>query len=279
MGRVTNDTQADWAAAYALFPGDVAYVWHAALFADVVMAGLRQAEFEVRSQIVWAKPTFVLGRGAYHWQHEPAWYAVRQGRGAPWYGGRAQSTVWEVPVVSKDLIDDPREGAQLRTPDRLVPAIPRRQPVAQHLAHRLASQPKAPRGRAFAQPLHIDAAPHLGVELHSIHPSCVPQHTLGMLGGPLARSGFPPPSGCFTPPRCGPFSLASTALGIGPAKRPRAQVLPEDPILLPKIRDQIVSVSNSSSGRRWKLDHAPAVGDPTHMVEFGTGRSAFAREA
>ena len=55
VGRVTNDTQADWAAAYALFPGDVAYVWHAALFADVVMAGLRQAQFEVRSEIVWAK--------------------------------------------------------------------------------------------------------------------------------------------------------------------------------------------------------------------------------
>ena len=40
-----------------------------------------------------------------------------------------------------------------------------------------------------------------------------------------------------------------------------------------------LSVSNSSSGRRWKLDHAPAVGDPTQMVEFGTGRRAFAREA
>ena len=40
-----------------------------------------------------------------------------------------------------------------------------------------------------------------------------------------------------------------------------------------------LSVSNSSSGRRWKLDHSPAVGDPTHMVEFGTGRRAFAREA
>ena len=64
VGRVTNDTQADWAAAYALFPGDVAYVWHAALYADVVMAGLRQAQLEVRSQIIWAKPTFVLGRGA-----------------------------------------------------------------------------------------------------------------------------------------------------------------------------------------------------------------------
>ena len=109
VGRVNNDTQADWAAAYALFPGDIAYVWHAALFADVVMAGLRQAEFEVRSQIVWAKPTFVLGRGAYHWQHEPAWYAVRQGRAAPWYGGRAQSTVWEVPNLN--AIGGSRTGA------------------------------------------------------------------------------------------------------------------------------------------------------------------------
>ena len=49
--------------------------------------------------------------------------------------------------------------------------------------------------------------------------------------------------------------------------------------LLPDVIADDLSVSNSSSGRRWKLDHAPAVGDPTHMVEFGTGRRAFAREA
>ena len=50
-------------------------------------------------------------------------------------------------------------------------------------------------------------------------------------------------------------------------------------VVIPPARTANVSVSNSSSGRRWKLDHAPAVGDPTHMVEFGTGRRAFAREA
>ena len=100
VGRVANDTQPDWRTAYALFPGDILYVWHAALFADVVMDGLRQAQFEIRSQIIWAKPTFVLGRGAYHWQHETAWFAVRRGRPAPWYGGRGQSTVWEVPNLN-----------------------------------------------------------------------------------------------------------------------------------------------------------------------------------
>ena len=67
----------------------------------------------------------------------------------------------------------------------LLPAIPRRQAVAQHLAHRLSGQPEAARRRALAPPLHIHAAPHRRIELHSIHPSCVPQNTLGMLGGPL----------------------------------------------------------------------------------------------
>ena len=42
----------------------------------------------------------------------------------------------------------------------------------------------------------------------------------------------------------------STALGIGPAKRPRAQVLPEDPILLPEIRDQIVLVAVPPASER-----------------------------
>ena len=42
---------------------------------------------------------------------------------------------------------------------------------------------------------------------------------------------------------------ASTALGIGPVKRPRTQVLPEDPILLPEIRDQIVLGGGSPSQR------------------------------
>lgn len=35
-GRVMNDDRADWRAAWALFPGDVAYVWHAAVHATTV---------------------------------------------------------------------------------------------------------------------------------------------------------------------------------------------------------------------------------------------------
>jgi hypothetical protein len=35
-GKVLNDDRADWREAWALFPGDVAYVWHGALHATTV---------------------------------------------------------------------------------------------------------------------------------------------------------------------------------------------------------------------------------------------------
>ena len=71
-----NDDRADWREAWALFPGDVAYVWHGALHAATVAESLEISGFTIRSQIIWAKDRLVLSRGDYHWQHEPAWYAV-----------------------------------------------------------------------------------------------------------------------------------------------------------------------------------------------------------
>ena len=35
-----------------------------------------------------------------------------------------------------------------------------------------------------------------------------------MLGGPRTRSSFPPPSGSFTPPRCGLVLLRRSQLGV-----------------------------------------------------------------
>ena len=53
--------------------------------------------FAVRSQIIWDKTRLVIGRGDYHWQHEPAWYAVRKGKTGHWAGDRKQTTVWAIP--------------------------------------------------------------------------------------------------------------------------------------------------------------------------------------
>jgi DNA modification methylase len=101
-GKVANDDRADWRAAWTLFPGDVAYIWHAGVHARTVIESLEAAGFAVRSQIVWAKSRFVLGRGDYHWQHEPCLYAVRKGATGHWQGARDQATLWPISTAGDE---------------------------------------------------------------------------------------------------------------------------------------------------------------------------------
>jgi DNA modification methylase len=105
-GTVSNDHRADWREAWALFPGDVAYVWHAGRYTRIVAESLEAAGFTIRSQIVWAKSRLVLGRGDYHWQHEPCFYAVREGKTGHWQGARDQTTLWSI-ATRGDETEDP----------------------------------------------------------------------------------------------------------------------------------------------------------------------------
>lgn len=95
-GSVDNDDRTDWTEAWALFPGDVVYVWHAGIFAGDVALQLASVRLFIRTQIVWVKPHFIMSRGAYHWQHEPCWYAVRRSKRSGWIGDRSQSTTWQI---------------------------------------------------------------------------------------------------------------------------------------------------------------------------------------
>jgi len=100
LGKVQNDNRVDWREAFALFPGDVMYVWHAGRHAATVQQSIEACGFEIRSQIIWAKERFALSRGNYHWQHEPCWYAVRNN--AHWSGDRSQSTLWQIKAREDD---------------------------------------------------------------------------------------------------------------------------------------------------------------------------------
>jgi DNA modification methylase len=101
VGKVENDDRADWREAWNLFTGDVAYVWHAALHSPAVFESLAACKFEMRTQIIWAKSNFAIGRGDYHWMHEPCWYAVRKGTKGHWAGDRKQTSVWQIPKPQK----------------------------------------------------------------------------------------------------------------------------------------------------------------------------------
>lgn len=102
VGKVLNDDRADWTDTYNLFPGDVAYTWHPAGALSVEFyRTLEAAGFEVRTQIIWAKSHFPIGRGDYHGKHEPCWYAVRKGKTSHWNGSRKEHTVWEIAKPQK----------------------------------------------------------------------------------------------------------------------------------------------------------------------------------
>jgi DNA modification methylase len=65
-----------------------------------VAESLERQGFSIRSQIIWAKERLVIGRGDYHWQHEPMWYAVRSK--GNWTGDRKQTTLWTISSKGQD---------------------------------------------------------------------------------------------------------------------------------------------------------------------------------
>lgn len=92
---IANDNRADWFDVWKIAPVEIAYIWHASIFTDVVMESLRKASFDIRQQIIWNKSVMVMGRGHYHFKHEPCWYAVKHGSKSRWVGDRKQTTVWD----------------------------------------------------------------------------------------------------------------------------------------------------------------------------------------
>ena len=77
IGVVTNDDQADWREAWMLFPGDVAYVWHAGTKAAIVQSSLEASGLLV-------PPTLPLSRRA------RARERVGDGNQRPWPADRVE---------------------------------------------------------------------------------------------------------------------------------------------------------------------------------------------
>jgi DNA modification methylase len=73
------------------------YLWHAQMTQGFfAAAAAAAAQLLIHRQIIWVKPSLVLGHGDYHWRHELCFYGWRKGYRAQWLGDRAQTTVWEI---------------------------------------------------------------------------------------------------------------------------------------------------------------------------------------
>jgi DNA modification methylase len=76
-------------------PGASLYVCHSSSWQREFQNALEGAGFKLRCQIIWAKNTFAWGFSRYKFRHEPIFYCHIDGQKDPWYGDKAQSTLWE----------------------------------------------------------------------------------------------------------------------------------------------------------------------------------------
>lgn len=73
------------------------YLWHAQLTQGFFAAAAAAAAgLLIHRQIIWVKPSLIMGHGDYHWKHELCFYGWQQGNRPPFYGERNQDTVWNI---------------------------------------------------------------------------------------------------------------------------------------------------------------------------------------
>ena len=73
------------------------YLWHPMLTQGAFFAAAAAAaDILIHRQIIWVKPSLILGRGDYHWRHELCFYGWIRGKHCQWLAGHDQDTVWQV---------------------------------------------------------------------------------------------------------------------------------------------------------------------------------------
>ena len=97
-GIVLNDNKDSWYESYSLFPGNIAYVWHANTHQPTIIEDLTKCSFEITSIIIWNKNLHTIGRSDYQWKHEACVYATRGNHN--WQGRRDQFTVWDIKNIN-----------------------------------------------------------------------------------------------------------------------------------------------------------------------------------
>lgn len=91
----------------ALRPGGGIYVAHSeAGDGTVFRRTFAAAGFKLAACLIWRKQTAVLGRGDYHFQHEPILYGWRRGAAHRWYGNRKQRTLFEAELPGLREMED-----------------------------------------------------------------------------------------------------------------------------------------------------------------------------
>jgi len=78
------------------------YVFHADTEGLNFRKAFADAGFYLSGCCIWKKPSLVLGRSPYQWQHEPCLYGWKKNGKHQWYSDRKQTTIWEFEKTKKN---------------------------------------------------------------------------------------------------------------------------------------------------------------------------------
>ena len=78
------------------------YVFHADTEGLNFRRAFSDAGFYLSGCCIWKKPSLVLGRSPYQWQHEPVLYGWKKNGKHQWYMGRKETTIWEFDKPKKN---------------------------------------------------------------------------------------------------------------------------------------------------------------------------------
>ena len=78
------------------------YVFHADTEGLNFRKAFNDAGFYLSGCCIWKKPSLVLGRSPYQWQHEPCLYGWKKKGKHQWYSGRRETTIWEFEKPKKN---------------------------------------------------------------------------------------------------------------------------------------------------------------------------------
>lgn len=78
------------------------YMFHADTEGLNFRKAFQDARFYLSGCCIWKKPSLVLGRSPYQWQHEPCLYGWKKKGKHKWYAGRKETSVWEFEKPKKN---------------------------------------------------------------------------------------------------------------------------------------------------------------------------------
>ena len=78
------------------------YVFHADTEGLNFRRAFDAAGFYLSGCCIWKKPSLVLGRSPYQWQHEPCLFGWKKNGKHQWYSDRKQTTIWEFEKSKKN---------------------------------------------------------------------------------------------------------------------------------------------------------------------------------